>query len=135
MLKNSKKTFLLLIGIFLLVFINVNVLQAEGGIVPCTGSDCDTNDIFTLINNALKVLFPILNAIAFALIVWGGINIITAEGKDEKVRKGKEIILAVGMGILIIYGAKLILTSFVGGLGGENQMEWFNNTIHMPQEK
>ena len=120
-LLNKKKAFIILIGIFILIFIN-SIALADG-IVPCTGADCEINHLFELVKNISNVAQPIILAIAFALVVWAGIKIMTAEGDASKVKDGKNIIIAVGLGILIIYGAKFIITSFVQGLGGNT--DWF----------
>jgi hypothetical protein len=124
---NSKKISIFFIGIFILIFIT-SIAFAEGtGIVPCTGIDCTVDIVdhfFALIDNFAKVAVPIINALAFGLIVWGGIHMITAGDDASKFDKGKKIILAVAVGIIIIYGAKFLVTSFVKGLGGNT--DWFD---------
>ena len=129
---SNKKSILFFIGISILIFIG-QVAFADG-LVPCGGIDdpCGFDDFFELINNILATILPIINAVAFLLMVWAGINIIWAQGDESKVRTGKNIILSVAIGILIIYGAKFITTSFVKGLGGNTN--WFDTTIQMPQE-
>lgn len=123
---NSKKISIFFIGIFILIFIT-SIAFAEGaGIVPCDGVDvkCTSDHLFDLINNIAEVAVPIINALAFGLIVWGGIHMITAGDDASKFDKGKKIILAVAVGIIIIYGAKFLVTSFVKGLGGNT--DWFD---------
>jgi len=120
---NSKKISIFFIGIFILIFIT-SIAFAEGtGIVPCTGVNCTFDHFYALIDNFAKVAVPIINALAFGLIVWGGIHMITAGDDASKFDKGKKIILAVAVGIIIIYGAKFLVTSFVKGLGGNT--DWF----------
>lgn len=121
---NSKKISIFFIGIFILIFIT-SIAFAEGtGIVPCTGVNCTFDHFYGLIDNFAKVAVPIINALAFGLIVWGGIHMITAGDDASKFDKGKKIILAVAVGIIIIYGAKFLVTSFVKGLGGNT--DWFD---------
>ncbi|MDD4662026.1 MAG: hypothetical protein PHG24_01965 [Candidatus Pacebacteria bacterium] len=124
-LLNRKQIFFFFIGIFILLFIN-SVAFADG-LVPCTGANCNMDSVFVLINNIMNIVFPIINSIAFCLIVWGAILMITSQGSAEKFKKGREVILAVAIGFLLIYGAKFIVISFLGGLGGNT--EWFKSII------
>lgn len=121
---NSKKISIFFIGIFILIFITSIAFAEDTGIVPCTGVNCNFDHFFALIDNFAKVAVPIINALAFGLIVWGGIHMITAGDDASKFDKGKKIILAVAVGIIIIYGAKFLVTSFVKGLGGNT--DWFD---------
>ncbi|MDD4358390.1 MAG: hypothetical protein PHY30_01080 [Candidatus Pacebacteria bacterium] len=128
LLKNKKPISFIIVGTLILIFIG-SIAFAEGGIVPCGRSSddpttaidesapCQINHVFILINDVMAVMFPIINAIAILLIVWAGINIIWAQGDEKKVKTGKDIITAVAFGILIIYGAKFLITSFVDGFG------------------
>lgn len=125
-LLNRKQIFFFFIGIFILLFIN-SAAFAEG-LVPCTGAECNIDSFFVMINNVMGVVFPIINAVAFCLIVWGAILMITSYGSAEKFKKGREVILAVAIGILLIYGSKFIVISFLGGLGGDTT--WFENIIN-----
>ena len=120
-LLNSKNTFIFFIGILILIFIG-SIAFAEG-IVPCDGIDCKLDDLFVLMQNFASVAFPIINTVAVAIIIWAGIQMITAGDDANKFKNGKTIIIAVAIGIIIIYGAKFLVSSFVQGLGG--QTNWF----------
>jgi len=120
-LLNNKKIFLFLIGIFILLFISPIALA--DGIVPCTGINCTFEDLTALMNNIAKVAFPIINSVAIGLIVWAGIQMVTAGDDANKFKGAQKIIWAVAIGIFIIYGAKFIITSFAEGLGANTN--WF----------
>jgi len=121
MLKLSKK---LLLKVFIFTFVSSFVFAKTGGIVPCVGPDCNFDNIFEMINRVVSTVFPILTAIGFILITYGGIVMMTARENAEKFKTGKTIVLAVAVGIIIIYGAKFIVISFLEGLGAGNA-EWF----------
>lgn len=128
MLLNRKNMFIFFIGIFILMFIN-SVAFAEG-IVPCNGLDCQLNDLKILFQNTINVVFPIINAVAVVLMIWGGIRMVTAGDDANKFKTGKTILMAVAVGILIIYGAKFLISSFVHGLGIGDQFEQKTEEIY-----
>lgn len=121
MLKLSKK---LLLKVFIFTFVSSFVFAETEGLVPCVGPDCGFDNIFEMINRVVSTVFPILTAIGFILITYGGIVMMTARENAEKFKTGKTIVLAVAVGIIIIYGAKFIVMSFLEGLGAGNK-EWF----------
>jgi hypothetical protein len=70
--------------------------------------------IQTLITNAISFLY--LVAVVFAL--WWGFNILTAGGDEEKVKKGKTILIQAGIGLVVIFLASSIVKWVVGSLLG-----------------
>jgi hypothetical protein len=71
----------------------------------------DTADsaVQSLITNAIGFLY--LVAVVFAL--WGGFNILTAGGDEEKVKKGKTILIQAALGLVVIWLASSIITWIV----------------------
>ena len=79
------------------------------------GSDASADSaIQTLIGNAITFLY--LVAVEFAL--WGGFNILTAGGDEEKVKKGKTILIQAGIGLVVIFLASSIVNWVVTKLLG-----------------
>jgi len=58
-----------------------------------------------LITNAIGFLYLI--AVVYAL--WGGFNILTAGGDEEKVKKGKTVLIQAVIGLVIIFLASSIV--------------------------
>lgn len=88
------------------------------GLVPCSGADCDFNDLITLIKNVVdflifKLAVP-LAAISFAV---AGVIILTAGGNESKAEQGKEIAWSVVIGLIIALSAWLVVTAILAGLG------------------
>lgn len=61
--------------------------------------------IQSLIGNFMTFLAII--AVAFAL--WGGFNILTAGGDEDKVKKGKTVLIQASAGLLVIFLANSIV--------------------------
>jgi len=57
----------------------------------------------------------ILNVV-FAL--WGGFNILTAGGDEEKVKKGKTILIQAAIGLVVIFLASSIVQWIVSSILG-----------------
>ncbi len=139
-LLSNKKPILFVVGTLILIFIGSIAFAGQESIVQCGNPgqpSCQIADVFELINRILKVVFPIINAIAILFIIWAGINIIWAQGDDKKIKAGKDIITAVAFGILIIYGAKFLITSFVDGFGlNEKFLDPLNNVkVEVPADE
>lgn len=79
------------------------------------GSDASADSaIQTLIGNAITFLY--LVAVVYAL--WGGFNILTAGGDEEKVKKGKTILIQAAIGLVVIFLASSIVNWVVTKLLG-----------------
>jgi len=60
-----------------------------------------------------RYLFGIIGALALVMFVYGGFTLILSQGSSEKVKKGTEIIVAAVIGLVIMFGAYM-LVSFLG---------------------
>lgn len=123
------KTAIFFIFIGTLIFSSVP-LTADAGIVQCgiTPDDpCEFCDIFKLINNIIiffLVPSPSVNngvavvpLLATLLILVGGFYILVAAGNPETQSKGKTIITAVVIGLLVVYIAWVVVMSILSFLG------------------
>lgn len=66
--------------------------------------------IQTLVGRAIGFLYIL--AVLFGL--WGGFQIMTAGGDDEKVKKGKTIIIQALIGLVVIFLANSVVTWIMG---------------------
>ena len=76
--------------------------------------DSADSAIQVLITNAISFLY--LVAVVYAL--WGGFNILTAGGDEEKVKKGKTVLIQAGIGLVVIFLASSIVKWIVGSILG-----------------
>lgn len=68
-----------------------------------------TNNVTQDIENIVAVLVGFLYLLAVLYAMWGGFNILTAGGDEEKVKKGKTILIQGGLGLLVIFLASSIV--------------------------
>jgi len=68
------------------------------------------------IQTLLTNLFRFLYLIAVLYAIWGGFNILTAGGDEEKVKKGKTILIQAILGLVVIFLASSIIEWVVGAL-------------------
>lgn len=59
-----------------------------------------------------------LSIIAVMYGLWGGFQIVTAGGDEEKVKKGRTILIQVIIGIIVIWLAGSVVRWIVGLVGG-----------------
>lgn len=84
----------------------------EGPLPDCAFSyeGCrDINELLRLFINLGKALFGVIGTFAFMMFIYGGFTMILSMGSSEKVKKGQEILVAAVVGIMIAFGAYLII--------------------------
>jgi hypothetical protein len=97
---------------------------ANAQLVPCGGKDnpCQLCHLFVLLNNILHFIFvDFVPPIAIIALIIGGGYLLISAGDQAKFAKAKEIFKAVVIGMVIIYGAWIIVSSIFVGIG---VMEW-----------
>ena len=127
-----KTLFLMLVLLALLTPTFALATDVEQGLVSCgndidhsgeiePGEACGLCDLFQLINNILNwVLFVIIPIIAPIFIVIGGIYLLIARGDPEMFSKGKNVLTAAVIGLIIVYTAWVLLSTVLTFLGVAN---------------
>ena len=115
------------------VFFNVGQVFAQSKFIPpCALSsdigsvakegECRSVSVFvTLLINIASYLFTIVGALALLFFIYGGFTLILSRGATEQVKKGKDIMVAAVIGLVIVFGAYM-LVRFLGtavGLKGD----------------
>ena len=84
--------------------------------------ECRSVSVFvTLLINIANYLFTIVGALALLFFIYGGFTLILSRGATESVKKGKDIMVAAVIGLIIVFGAYM-LVRFLGvavGLKGD----------------
>lgn len=99
-----------------------------GGLVPCGGPNCPCRlcDLFVMASRIVNdILFKIVPALAALMIAIGGLLYVTAfmgiggeKGKGpEGLSKAKKLIMSVIIGLVIVYGAWLLVNTFFWAIG------------------
>jgi len=80
------------------------------------------NDPRIIIGNIIRAVLGIIGSIALAIFILGGFYWVTSAGSEEKVTKGKNMIMWATFGLAVIFFAYAIVTFVVGaitGVGGD----------------
>ena len=119
-------------ALFVVLFIFFTPALAEtnsnlGDIIPCEGNECGVCDIFKLISNVIKfAAFTIAAPLAGIIMAYGGFKLITSGSNESNKSKGTNAIWAAVWGILITFGAYVIVNAIIGGLAGNSFSEsWY----------
>lgn len=75
----------------------------------CDGENADINIFIDLGINIAKFIFAIIGTLAFVMFVYGGFTMILAFGSSEKFQKGRDILIAAVVGMIIAFGAYIIV--------------------------
>ncbi len=114
---------------FLLFLSLFSIAQASGPtpLVPCGNSPahpCTLCDLFVVFKNLVDFfLWRIVPPLAAIMIVVGGFYFILGQGRPENIEKAKDIFLTAFIGLMIIYGAWLLVNLFFQFIGVER---WTN---------
>ncbi|MBI2628065.1 MAG: hypothetical protein HYW71_01350 [Candidatus Niyogibacteria bacterium] len=121
-----------LFAIFYFVMaIAVPLLAAGAGLIPCgTGDEmCTLNDLGCLAGNVINfLLFYLAAPLAIISMLIGGILMITAAGNQNQLERGKSIFYNTIIGIVIAFGAWLIVNLILQSLLNEK----FENPLKTP---
>ncbi len=123
----SKKIILFgLIIIISLVFLLPSLVLAQmtGENDPGSGSDLpnplgDKNvDPRVIIGNIIRAILGIVGSLALAVFIFGGFTWITSAGNEEKVKKGKDMIVWASLGLVIIFFSYALVRFVIGAVTG-----------------
>ncbi|MDO8598693.1 MAG: pilin [bacterium] len=84
----------------------------------CSG-DCALNDFVGLAIEVSRYIFGITGSLALIMFAVGGFWWLTAAGTADRIEKGKKTLVAAVVGILIIFGAWVIVNTLLAALTGQ----------------
>jgi ABC-type amino acid transport system permease subunit len=80
--------------------------------------DCRHINVFIKVGiDIADYILSIVGALALVVFIYGGILMIISEGSSDRVQQGKNAMVAAFIGLIIIFGA-YILVKFVAGVVG-----------------
>ncbi len=72
--------------------------------------ECRTVSVFVvLLINIANYLFSIVGALALLFFIYGGFTLILSRGATDQVKKGKDIMVAAIVGLVIVFGAYVLV--------------------------
>ena len=92
----------------------ISPTDQPGRLAEATGGQ---GSLRQLILTFLNFFLGFLGLISVIMIIYGGILYVTAAGEQERVDKGKKIIMYAIVGIVIILLAFALVNTILGGLG------------------
>lgn len=94
----------------------INVTQTQD---VTTGDNGTGGDFIATLDNILWYLIGLLYFVAVVFALYGGFQILTAGGDEEKVKKGKTTLIQAVIGLIVIFLASNIIRWVIGlGTGG-----------------
>ena len=94
--------------------VDLNRYPGVGGVDPQIDPTRGVNEIIGFTNLAVSIVGPI----AVLALLAGGVMYITAGGEEEKMNTAKKLIITAGAGIILIYGAFALVSTFIIGQFG-----------------
>jgi len=80
-----------------------------------------TSDVPTLIGRVIKAVLGIVGSIALLMFVYGGFLWMTSSGNEQKITKGKNVLVWATIGLAIIFLSYSLVGFVIKGLtGGES---------------
>ena len=112
-----KKPMIKFFAIFILVFLflfNVSFVLAAELPNPLGG----IKDPREVIGNVIRAIFGIVGSLALAIFIYGGFMWVTSAGNEEKVKKGKDMIMWAAFGLAVIFVSYALVTFVINAVVG-----------------
>ena len=75
-------------------------------------------DLMVLVNNVVSVVvIGIIPLIAASIIAWAGFRMITNQGDADIAKQSRAILIAVVIGLVVMYGGWAIVSAILAGMG------------------
>lgn len=114
---------LIILSVFLLFIALPTSVQAQDNedrlkILDCESAnkDCDLNDFGRTLYSISKLILGITGSLALLMFVYGGFIWLISGGNKEAVQKGKNILIAATIGIIIVFVAYSAVEFTIKGL-------------------
>ena len=98
-----------------------SALAADGLVNPIGGtnsSPAGVSDPRIIIGNVIKALLSVTGSLALAVFIFGGFTWVTSAGSQEKIKKGKDMILWAALGLFIIFASYAMVNFVIGAVTG-----------------
>lgn len=116
--KNWKKIIFIAVLILVFVFSFDLVLAAVSLDNPLGRENDDPREI---VGNVIRALLGIVGSLTLLVFIYGGFLWVASAGNEEKITKGKNIIIWASFGLAVIFASYAMVTFIVGALTGNTQ--------------
>jgi hypothetical protein len=88
---------------------------------------CSVNDFVLLLIAATKFFLGFSGSLALLFFVYGGIMFLISAGNQERVSKGKQILIGSTIGLIIVFSSYTIIGFVLGAMGIADTSGWFTS--------
>ena len=92
--------------------------NAGGGGTTLNNPLKNIEDVPTLVGKVINAILGIVGSLALVMFVFGGFTWMLAAGNNEKIKKGKDILVWATVGLVVIFSAYALVKFVFTGLGG-----------------
>ncbi|MFH1173147.1 MAG: pilin [bacterium] len=92
-------------------------------------NDCDLNDFGRTLNSVAKVILGLTGSLALLMFVYGGFTWVISSGNREMIQKGKNILVAAVIGIIIVFVAYSAIEFALRALTNQTKLDENPNVI------
>ncbi|MFH1838296.1 MAG: pilin [Candidatus Kuenenbacteria bacterium] len=110
-----KKTIFFLLILFIFLISLVPIAQADTNLTDPLGLNTNA-PVEDLAIRIIKVILGLVGVITMGMFIYGGLMWMTSGGREEKVKKGRQILIWTILGLVIILTSYVILTFFINSL-------------------
>ena len=96
----------------------VSAIDVTSSRSTTSGDNGSGGDFISVLDNILGYLIGLLYFVAIVFALYGGFQILTAGGDEEKVKKGKTTLINAVIGLIVIFLASTIITWVITQLQG-----------------
>jgi len=92
--------------------------QVNDTVGPEIKNPLGVDDPRVIIGNVIRALLGIAGSLALLVFIFGGFTWVISGGNEEKVRKGKAMIMWASLGLAVIFFSYALVTFVIGALAG-----------------
>lgn len=97
----------------------------QPGLVPCTGVNCDFNDLISLVQNIINWIIQVSTVVAAVLFAYGGFLYMTGGSKPANINKAHDIFKKTAIGFIIILTAWIVVNALTSAFLNEGFFDSF----------
>jgi hypothetical protein len=88
---------------------------------PLAPKDATTRsvDLYTLLGTIINAILGFVGALAFAMFIYGGLQLMTARGNDKQVTAGKDTLKWAAVGLAVIFSSYAAVKIIMDVLGAK----------------
>jgi hypothetical protein len=75
-------------------------------------------EVTSLVGTIIKAVLGLIGSITLFMLVWGGFQWLTSAGNQEKVSQGTQTMLWAVIGLGVVFGSYIFLTTYIQFLTG-----------------